>query len=211
MTNLVQHHFMSLGVVALVAGLAAGCGGPEASGETVAGDGEALVTQTIVRRGQDGKETVTVKEVTVAEQRAEAEARRQRTASGRAGAEPVGEAAQADITVDSCSDLNALWLFDAVGGGGNELCLIGAELDSISLDNFCHDTGWVLVPKTNRWVWGCRHTWSAHVRSYWPGVDSGDLLTTSPWCDEAFNAYQTRTDAGPCAQAANQLDFGFIP
>ncbi|WP_437306560.1 hypothetical protein [Sorangium sp. So ce388] len=159
-------HLGSLFGVALIGATAAGCYGAEGDdGAIEAASEEETFTGTVVAINDDGSQTVTTEHFTRAEQ---LEWQRLRAGVQRGEAAGLGTAEQASVITASCSNGNALWLYDNTGGSGNMLCLIeSGGAGSVILRDYPRGPG----------------TWSGAVKSYWPGIDSGFFYNgLVRWC-----------------------------
>jgi len=229
----------------MLVGFVAGCGGPESASRPTSRGDDALIMQTIVRRGVDGRTTTTTKQVTRAQQRTEAAAREARLrgpqvapsanprglqvapssilrspqaapssilrspqAAPPSNDEAVGTISEPLIASVSCTEGDAMWIYDRPGFSGNELCLQGAWADSVSLTLFCYAYGWDYSGHLN-----CIDSWAGKVQSFWAGDKPGGFSGESashPWCNEYFDTWEASINADACVQRADTLYFGII-
>jgi hypothetical protein len=176
-----------------------GCGSadPESSEPAGAQPEAATVERTIVRIGVDGTMTSTREVITEAEQRDEMALReylRDPGSHAERACEPP-ECCTA-ICADSGCAGSDLWVYDAAGETGNELCLYNAntaDIATVPLSDFADGSG----------------TWSEKVRSYWPGVSPGFFGdTTTLYCPDTcneFSSYGAATNASSCEGGASYL------
>ncbi len=175
-----------------------GCGSadPVGSEPTGAQSEAATIERTIVRINADGTTTSTHEVITAAEHLEEVALREYLQDPGshteRSCMPPT---CCTPICGDSSCASSDLWVYDATGETGNELCLYdaGSGRATVSLSDFADGSG----------------TWSGKVRSYWPGVSTGffgggsDLYCPST-CRQ-FSSYGSATNANTCEQDADLL------
>jgi hypothetical protein len=221
---------LSLGIVACLAAAGLGCSGQPATAERggAATEEQGVVHTTVVRLDPDpSKIVVTYEDLTQDRYQAAVAARLARAAgkvpagtdsSGSTpahttGGEDVGTATQA-ISTDSCTDVNALWIYDNTsntnghptdGDTGSESC--GALCYTYDMICFLGQGGTYLTNYTQGCdLFGC-WTWYAHSLAYWPGVAGGYFEETG------IPAYETFSANGPWAKTnavGQDADFVYL-
>lgn len=173
-----------------VAGCVEGAGAPAA-----ATDPTGIVEQTVLSVSADGKLRLATSQITVAEERAQREARERQLANG-AGA-PAGDAA--DFELGSCSDGAAMWIYDnenRVPGApplNHKICfkagLFRTCADLTQYNRLCFQTPTSItcVPWAN-----ATGNW---IGSYWAGSDAGTYNDTAYNWLESFRPYGTNDHA----------------
>jgi hypothetical protein len=155
--TLISSLSLSLSLAAAV--VAGGC--LDMSGDDTAtddADQAPTISRTIVRLAEDGTRDITEEMISPAEQRQEIAARTARLASG------TDVVAHAKLDQNIACDVAALWVFDGVDRGGNEICFIGSG--EVNLAEFSRPP---LCNLSTCWT----RNWSQAVRSYWAGYQSG--------------------------------------
>ncbi len=187
---------MRKAILSLVVGstLIFGWGGAQEANENA-----DSVRRTVVRFDEDGQPIVTTSRITVAEQRAEIEARRRMIEQGESGDKLRG-ALMAGMEVDPGCAAASLWVFDNTHLSGNEVCFYGAGQAWLS-----HYARPVCYRRHRGW--DCfEGTWREAVRSYWAGVSGGRFSRLG---SEWFQPWQRVDYAGYTAQQAGYVDFSF--
>lgn len=188
---MIRTTFFALVVCSLA--IATGCGAP-----TRDASDEPQLTRTIVTLAADGREHVEVQPLTRREQLAEIAAR-EASEARRAAARAQGlGVAEEPIQYDGSCLGSSLWVYDNADRSGNEICFFGQGIASLG-----SYSRWVCTP-----AWTCyQSTWSAAVRSYWPGNEDGyfEYFLGDLGLTESFNAFGPATNAGNLAQQATLL------
>jgi hypothetical protein len=159
-------------------------------------DPAARVTRTVVSLNDDGTQTVTQSEVTVAEQ--QAELARDRELEEAYLSRPDGVAyADPPVRDGSCS-WYSLKLFSGPTYTGDYICFAGNGF--VNLASYCR----------NICIFGacsCSLHWSSSVRSYWSGSNFGWYQHNSTECspDDYMPAYEARATVSSCVQGANYV------
>ncbi|HEY5951636.1 MAG TPA: hypothetical protein VIV40_39350 [Kofleriaceae bacterium] len=159
-------------------------------------DRDARVTRTVVTLHDDGTESVTQSEITVAEQQAEL-ARNQALEEDYLS-RPEGVAfADPPVRDGSCS-WYSLKLFDGQTYTGNYICFTGNGF--VNLGNYCRTVcaaGFCF----------CGGRWAGAVRAYWSGSNFGWYQSNGVECpaDDFMPQYEARSTVSSCIQNANYV------
>lgn len=181
---------------------------------------EEYLTSTVVEIGEDGEaRVVAVEHLTKAEMKAEIEARVALMERAATDAIDGLGSSQAALTRDTVCGSHSLWLYDKAfdaswNNTGNRLCIKGPSNGGDAggvYSNVCR----VRMPSVGGGTGPCLKWWGGAVRAYWSGDDHGYFSShaacASVYGVEAFDWYQ-RSNAGSCAQTANELYFAtFLP
>jgi hypothetical protein len=160
-------------------------------------DDGALVTRTVVNLNDDGTQTVTATQITVAEQQAELERNRQLEEAFLSRPDNVAYS-DPPVRDGSCS-WYSLKLFDGPTYTGNYICFTGNGF--VNLNNYCRNTcapGHICL---------CGGRWAGAVRAYWSGSNTGWYQANNVECppDDFMPAYEARSTVSSCIQSANYV------
>jgi hypothetical protein len=166
---------LAASTIVLALGLSA-CGD---EGGTANPDDERIA-RTVVTVNEDGTETVRQFLITKEERARDIELKRLFVEGKRTAA----------VVMDGSCATAAMWMFDAVGRFGNEICFImspkSTSWQSVLLRNYTNPDG---------------GSWASKVRSFWSGEDMS-LFADSLHCNRQYNPFTLKETADGCVQGA---------